>query len=132
MSINYKLIADDDPGGELETAFATMSVVTVVNEKIQARYTDQDIAREIGFGPANQFLDDVEAAVPGRVAYWLRTLGIDVAHIDTINVLNNLDPAPRNLNLVLALKNEKIPKYGFGFKEGHLQTARKKLAEGKI
>lgn len=130
MSVDYKLIADEDPGGDLEEAYATMKARTVLNEKREARYTDQDIAREIGFALANQFLDDVEAAVPPRVMYWLKTLGIDVAHLDTRAVLTNINP--RNVDLVLALKDEIVPKYGIGFKLGHLQNARQYRLEGKI
>ena len=132
MSIDYKLIADEDPGGDLETAFATMSSRMVSNTKLQARYTDQDIAREIGFGKANAFLDDVALQVPERVMYWIQNLGVDLAHLDTIAVLNSLDPAPRNLADVLALKDETVPKYGHGFKLGHLQNARQYRLDGRI
>lgn len=130
MTIDYTLIADNDPGGDLETAYATMFAETVVNERSNAVFNDRDIAMEVGFTLANQFLDDLEAAAPARIMRWIETIGLDLAHQDVIDAITNI--APRNLSVVLALKDETLPRYGVSFNEGHLQSARELRAVGRV
>ena len=130
--IDYKLIADEDPGGDLQTAFDTMAAVTIEVRKSRAIYNSLGLAAAIGFTNANEFLNDVEAStlIPERVVMWINTTGVDIVNADTALILKVI--APQHLDLVLALANETISKYGARFRMGHLQNAREYRARGKV
>lgn len=134
MSVNYKLIADDDPGGKLETAFESMSKVTESRSRGSFRVNDIMIVAVLGSTDGHEFLDAVEGSnlLPERAKLWLRGEGIDINHPDTAGVLRAMNPNPPHLEKVLAMGNEIVPKYGAGFKAGHLQTAREKRKGSKI
>ena len=130
MAIDYKLIADDDPGGDLGTAYATMAASMVTVERSSTVFTGHMIAQEIGIAAANQFLNDVELAAPARVMGWFNDFGLDLSDPDVVAYMTSINPA--NLAAVLALTDESQCKYGTNFKMGHLQNARQYRADGKI
>ena len=127
--VDYTLLADNDPGGDLETAFAVMSAQTAVRTRNSHRVNDIMIAKHLGFTAATEFLNDVEAALDPRVVAWLRGDGIDMAHPDVATILDQINP--RHKDAALAMGKETVPKYP-GLRIGHLATARQMRAEGKI
>lgn len=128
--VDYTLIANEDPGGTLEQAYATMVDRRVSVSRGVYKITDIMVAAEIGLSKAESFLSAVEAAVPARVSHWIKTGGIDINHPDTIATLTAINPP--HLAEVLPMGSESVCPYGAGFKIGHLQNARQMRADGRI
>ena len=107
-----------------------MSSETVDSVRTLAIYNDRGLAAVIGLAKTVAFLDAVEAQVPPRVTNWLATVGIDLAHPDTVAQLTLIDPP--HLADVMALLDETRQKYGPNFRKGHLQNARQYRLKGAI
>lgn len=137
--IDYKLIADNDPGGDLEAAFATMAAETVSVPIPGKRQTYLSIADEAGFTEATALSATVDAAVSGgQLPKWVDTAlerdGIDVTNPQVGPILNGLVNASLTqamVDAILATGIEQQPKYP-GLKEGHIQNARQKRTRGEI
>lgn len=133
--MNWTFIADNDPGGDLATAYAAMSAETVASSE-EVRVTDIDMAREAGFGQANNFLDGLQdaanaSAIPQRVMRWIENPGIDVNNSQVVSVLNGLVPtyvSQAQVDALLALG--RVPKYP-GLRQEDLEKARRLRSEGK-
>lgn len=100
---DYKLIADSDPGGDLQTAFDAMAaeVVTSTPEKLM---TYLSIANEVGFTESGALEAAVNAAISGgQLPSWVRsaleTKGIDI---------NNPQTGPLLVSLVGEVEAAKI------------------------
>ena len=132
MSVNYKLIADNDPGGTLDAAFESMAAETTKQSKGKYLVNDLMIVNELGASDGHAFLDSVEASelLPERAKLWLRGNGIDVNHPDVEGILTAMNPP--NIDKVLAMGDEVVPKYGAGFNEKQLNNARISRLNGAI
>lgn len=134
--MNWTQIANGDPGGTVDQAFSAMAAETVSNTA-EKRVTDIDMARDMGFAQANNFLNGIQAAIdaqaiPARVMRWIETVGLDVNNNQVATVLGNLVTAGHvtagQVNAVLALG--RVAKYP-GLEKWHIEKARRLRAEGK-
>jgi hypothetical protein len=126
---NYAFIADYDPGGDLEAAFATMAGETFVQLRAEYIVTDVRIAGVLGMTAAVEFLDAVEAAVPERAINWIRSTGVNICHPETIAILNAINPPHKDL--VLAMGEESVLQHP-GLTIEQLKKARLKRAAGEV
>ena len=126
--IDFKLISDNDVGGTLESAFATMSAETIDVSRGIYLVNDLRITAALGMAKGAAFLDAVESSplVPERVRSWLVGNGIDISHPDTQATLLAIG-APHTAE-VIAMGYTPEPKYGPGFLIGHLANAREYVA----
>lgn len=127
--VDYTAIADGDPGGALEEAYATMTAATITQSRGPHPVTDIRVAGEIGLTAAEEFFAAVEAAIPARVVGWFHSVGVDINHPDTVATLNAINPPHKDA--VLAMGNETVPEYP-GLTIEHLKKARAKRAAGEI
>lgn len=128
--VNYKLLADEDVGGDLETAHATMSAMTVTSTpEIMVSY------RTVGAGVSLEASASLEAAMKpvNGIPEWVNTAlasdGINVNDAQVSGLLTNL--VPTFSADILALGVVTSPKYK-GFKIGHLANARQMRQEGRV
>lgn len=128
MSVNYKLIADNDPGGDLETAFNTLASETVITTP-ETMITYRKIAASVSL-TATAELEQAISALPLWVNKALQTDGIDVNDPQTAAALSSL-VSTETAASIIALGKISTQKYP-GLKLGHLQNAREMRAEGKI
>lgn len=128
---NYKLIADSDPGGDLETAFATMASETIT-EKPEVMITYRKIGAAVSLSASFELESAIKAStqIPSWVDDVLRTDGIDVNDPQVSATLGALVSAQTAAD-ILAMGQVTKPKYQ-GLKLGHLQNAREMRAEGRI
>jgi len=133
MRVNYQQLAQDDPGGTLDEAFAIMSNKKV-DVIIDVRLNDVALASRVGIGKAMQFQGALKAAVadggmPGDVLDWFNGSGIELNNNESIGLLNSMaDNGYISLQLrdeIIALRVVKKDMYP-GLKIGHLQNAREK------
>lgn len=132
MIIDYKLLADNDPGGDLMTAFESMQGETITTRpEVMITY------RKIGAAVGLQESAELEAAVntPGNgIPKWvdaaLSTDGIDVNNQQVSAILTMLVTS-ETAAAILAMGEVVTAKYP-GLKPGHLQNAREMRAEGEI
>ena len=137
--IDYKLIADNDPGGDLETAFAQMQAETVTVPVPGKRQTYLSIADEVGFTEAATLSATIAAAVQaGQLPRWvdiaLEGPGIDVTNAQVGPILTSLVNASLTsemVNSIIATGTETQPKYA-GLRIGYLADARRKRERGEI
>lgn len=133
MTVDYKLIADGDPTGDLFVAYDTMLAQTETVSKGVFKVSDIMVAKEIGLTKANLFLDAVETFMPSRVANWIQGQGIDINDAETVAALGTITAlVAEDLAAVLAMGTSTACIYGTGFKPGHLQNARQKREAGLI
>jgi len=139
MNVDYKFLADNDPGGELEVAFSAMAAEKII-EPHELILTDKGLANKLGLTKAIAFKENLKSAVvagalPQDVIDWFVSTGIDINHPDVEITLNALRVAGfltlAQVSDVLNLRNKDNPKYP-GLKIGHLQNAREWRAEGRI
>ena len=128
MSVNYKLIADNDPGGDLQTAFNSLASETIITTP-ETMITYRKIAARVSL-TATAELETAISALPLWVNKALQTDGIDVNDAQTAAVLSSL-VSTETASSIIALGQISTPKYQ-GLKLGHLQNAREMRAEGKI
>ena len=137
--IDYKLIADNDPGGDLETAFAQMQAETVTVPVPGKRQTYLSIADEVGFAEAAALSGTVEAEVtakqlPKWVDVALEQDGIDVTNPQVGPILSSLvneTLTQTMVDAIIATGSEDRPKYP-GLRIGYLADARRKRERGEI
>ena len=129
--VNYKLLADNDPGGELETAFDSMSAETITSTpEVMVTY------RQIGERVSLAASAELEAAVNGSASIpsWVDSVlakdGINVndAQVSaTLGAIVSADTAAA----IIAMGVVTSPKYS-GLKIGHLANARQMRQAGRI
>tara|TARA_R110002074_G_scaffold119_2_gene486 strand:+ start:901 stop:1293 length:393 start_codon:yes stop_codon:yes gene_type:complete len=129
--VNYKLIADNDPVGELQTAFDSMAAEAVTSTpEVMVTY------RQIGERVSLAASAELEAAVNGSelVPSWVDSVlakdGINVndAQVSaTLGAIVSTDTAAA----IIAMGLVTSPKYA-GLKIGHLANARQMRAEGRV
>lgn len=128
--IDYEAIANDDIGGDIDTAFTALTAMTITQSRGEYLVNDKAVTNALGLVAANKFLDALEASpIPERVKRWMIGDGIDINHPDTVATL--IAMAPPGYESVLALGTETVAKYP-GITPAHLQKARTMRAEGRI
>jgi len=131
MSVNYKDLADNDPGGELQSAFDKMRAETItVNPEYMVTY--RTIGSLVGLAESAELEIAVKAAssIPEWVNTSLASDGIDVndAQVSaTLGVLVSEATAAK----ITELGNVVVPRRT-GLKIGHLANARQMREEGRI
>lgn len=139
--VDYKLLADNDPGGDLDTAFATMSAETVTSNPVK-RMNYIDVSDECGYALAVKLATAIAAAIggglmPDFVETVMNGRGLDVNNAQVQAQLQALadNPAVEFDAADMALLTSKgavsSPKYP-GLKVGHLDDARRKRTAGEI
>ena len=126
--VDYKLLADEDVGGDLRTAYEAMVVMTV-DSTPKKLMTYVDIASEVGFTEASDLEVAVVAGSPAWVHDALQTRGLDVN--DSVVQAQLLILVPQHEAAITAAGVVTEKKYP-GLKEGYLSDARRKREEGKI
>lgn len=137
--IDYKLIADNDPGGDLETAFAQMAAETVTVALPGKRQTYLSLADDVGFTEAMTLSATIDVAVQaGKLPKWVDSAmesgGIDVTNPQVEPILQSLVNASLSAEVVSAILEtgvETRAKYP-GLRVGYLADARRKRARGEI
>jgi predicted TIM-barrel enzyme len=127
--IDYKNIADNDPGGDLEIAFATMAAMTVSSTP-EKMLTYIGVAKATSFAAAVELQASVKANVPEWVDSALNGDGIDVNDSQSQALLNSI-VSKETADAIIASGVETNPVYP-GLKVGHLANARQKRAKGVI
>jgi hypothetical protein len=129
--IDYKQLADNDPGGELETAFASMSAETVTSTpEVMLTYRRISAGVSLAASAELEVAVNASAQMPSWVDKALSTDGIDVNDPQTAGLLAML--VPDHAAAIQAMGVVNVSKYGAGFKIGHLQNARQMRDEGII
>lgn len=131
--VDYKLIADNDPGGDIETAYAAMAAETVTSTP-ETRLTYLSIANRVGYAAAAALYDRVIANMPAWINQAMMQGGVDVNNPQTAGILNSLVGGGFTAKMMSDIINagvESSPKYP-GLKIGHLANARQKRAAGDI
>lgn len=140
MRVDYKAIADADPGGDLTTAFLAMAAETETKSRGVHKVTQLEIANQTGMAVATRFRDGLDSAVtdglvPGWVVGALDADGIDINHPSTQGAMDGLVTAQKlqqdDVDAIIAMGSETVNVWP-GLKEGYLQNAREKRAAGKI
>lgn len=134
--MNWTQIANGDPGGTIDQAFASMSAETIPNT-LEKRVTDVDMARDMGFSQTNNFLSGLQAAIdasaiPQRVMRWIETVGLDVNNAQVATVLGSLATSGyiTNAQVTAVLALGRVAKYP-GLQKWHIEKARRLRLEGK-
>ena len=127
--IDYKFIADNDPGSDLDLAFLSMSIETSTSnpEKLM---TYRSIANEVGYAESVE-LENGTAALAKWVNADLQGRGIDINSPQTAALLNSGIVSSETSSKLLAAGVVITPKFQ-GLKIGHLQNARQMRAAGEI
>lgn len=129
MSVNYKLIADGDPGGELQAAFESMKAETVTSTPevmiTYRRISVMSFAAMVALEAAIKATESTNDAIHAL----LKTDGIDVNDAQVAGVLIGL--VPTHANDIIAMGVITTPTYA-GLKLGHLQNARQMRIEGRV
>ena len=135
--MNFKFIADNDPGGELDAAYRSMSTETISGTG-KVLLTDQSIANDLGLVVGITITEGIEQAVadgelPARIIRWLEGDGIDVNHVDTQATLVSLHIggyiSEAHKNALIALGDDLAYP---GLTKSQLDKARRLRSEGKV
>ena len=130
--VDYKLLADSDPEGDLQVAFDSMAAETVTTTP-ETQVTYITLARDVGLTTANALasrlstqLAWIDKAMSGE--------GIDVNNPQVgpfLDALVDTDFTQLMADNIKALGNVISPKYP-GFKIGHLSNARQMRTDGRV
>lgn len=132
MSVDYKRLADDDVGGELEPAFSTMSAMTVESTP-EVMVTYRRISAAVSLAASAELEIGVlspDSNIPSWVNASLSNDGIDVNDPQVNAVLASLVSVDTSA-AISAMGVITEPKYT-NFKVGHLANARQMRVEGRI
>lgn len=96
--MNYRQLAQDDPGGTVQAAFDTLSAMTVSHTASEKLITERAVLFALGGTDGETLLQVLEAAGQGnpviaRVVTWLKPgegKGVDVCNAETQLVLGSL------------------------------------------
>lgn len=132
MRPDYTKIADNDPGGDLEVAFAAMLILTEESTPDEVKITYRTVGRDIGFAESMELEDKLKASE--NVPYWidntLNTEGVNVNDPQTAGVLAGLALSEGLADAIVALgviTSLMLPT----LRIGELQTARDKRTRGE-
>ncbi len=130
MSVNYKRLADEDVGGELESAFGTMSVMTVETTP-EVMVTYRKVGAEVGLTASAELETAMKTAegIPDWVNIALSTDGINVNDPQVSGLLGAL--VPDYSDAIIALGSTTKAKYQ-SLQVEQLEKARKLRAEGIV
>lgn len=106
-------------------AFNLMKDDTVIKQKVETRYNEVDILRELGMVTGGAILDKLENALPARVVRAIQGNGIDLAHAETQTVLSSLVPSvltQAEHDALIALVSETVPMFP-NLRAGEVQNA---------
>lgn len=135
--MSLKEFADNDPGGDLNAAYLTMTAQTVPGTQ-ERLLSDLSIANALGLSAAVAIMSGIQQAVTdgamdARVVRWLETGGVDINHADTQASLTALAAGgyitTSQKDALIAIGYE--PAYP-GLTLSQLDKARRLRAEGKI
>jgi len=131
MSVDYKFIADNDPSGDLEAAFATMSAETVSTKpKLPLTYTG--IADKTDVINANLLASRVSASLPDWIHDAMKDKGLDINNPKVqVVISDSLGLSDVEARKILDAGIILEPKYGGNFKIGHLSNARQARIDGR-
>ena len=130
MSVDYKLIADNDPAGELQTAFDAMAAETVTSTP-EFMVTYRKIGQSVSLAASAELetaLKDASNGIPSWVDSVLAKDGINVNDPQVAGVLAALSS---HAAAITAMGVVTSPKYA-GLKIGHLANARQMRADGRV
>jgi hypothetical protein len=136
--VDYKLIADSDPGGDLQAAFDTMAAETV--SKTPEVYVNYTNLMAVDLALAGQLSAIIKAAVdagtlPEVVHIRLNNGGLNINNPSSGYVLQGFVEAgyltQAEKDTIMAMGVVTTKKYP-GLKPGHVQNARQKRAEGIV
>jgi len=133
MSVDYAVLADNDPGGTLSSAFSAMAA-QVVTEYPEFMITYRSVANAVGFDASVQLQVKVKSAFPSWVDALLSSDGIDVNNIQTDALVNSLVDTTFTQAMadgILAMGDVSVPVFP-GLKPGVLADARRMRAEGRV
>ena len=132
--MDYKAIADADPGGTLESAFAVLSAATV-ETRPEVRLAYISIANRVGFNQASELeaaIRNAEAA--GQLPRWVDAAmngeGVDINNPQTETLLRSL-VSQQTADEIMAAGAVVVPQFP-GLRMGHIKTARDKRASGEV
>ena len=129
--VNYKLIADNDPSGDLETAFAAMGAEAVTSTpEVMVTYRRISAAVSLAASAELEAAVKAELTIPSWVDTALASDGIDVNDAQVSAVLDSL-VSVATAAAIKAMGVITDPKYK-GFKIGHLANARQMREEGRV
>jgi len=141
--VDYKLLADNDPGGDLQIAFEAMKAETVTQAQGR-KLTYLQIANEVDFATATALQKRISAlVVAGTFPEWLdaslKAEGVNIndpqihGEQGALNALvgDGAEFSQVQADAIAALKNVTTLKYS-GLKLGHLETARAMRLKGDI
>lgn len=137
--IDYKAIADADPGGDLKTAYDALKAMTVSAPAGETKIDLVGIANRFGPATANNVEAAIKAAISanqlgGWVLHAMYGEGLNITHKDMAAQLTALKAAgltQDSLDKLLSLTQVQTPKFP-GLLEGYLQNARQKRVRGEI
>jgi hypothetical protein len=130
VSVNYKLIADNDPSGELETAFAAMAAETVTSTP-EVMVTYRQIGETVSLAASAELetaLNDSGNGIPSWVDTALTKDGINVNDPQVADVLGSLSSSAADITAMGVVTS---PVYA-GLKIGHLANARQMRMDGRV
>ena len=133
--MNYQQLKADDPGGTLDAAFATLSVMTEDRLREQNRIDLRDIYNACGSADGETVIVALETAaqadpIVARALSWAQPgadMGIDICDGEVQDVFNGLVTAgaitQAQADKIIGLQNETVLKYP-GLKAGDVEYAR--------
>ncbi len=138
--IDYEQLKLDDPGGDLETALATLSTITTTVPHEVNRIFDRDVYTALGAMEGEVVLQAIEAQAEDgtdpyqaafiRVLKWISPgaeHGIDICDTEVQGVLNSLvgkhGVTQPMIDAVISLKDQIVIKYP-GLRKGDVEYAR--------
>jgi len=134
MSVDYKLLADNDLGGDLDAAFATMSAETITSTpEVMVTYRRISAAVSLEASATLEAIVQGMETMPSWVDKALATDGIDVNNPQVAGLLDSI--IPEFSAAIIAMGIVTTPRYA-GLKIGHLANARQKkeqaIAEAEL
>ncbi len=131
MSIDYKKIADNDVGGELDTALATMKLLTETVKLDEKLITYRTIAAQVDLAASAELETAIKGAetMPEWVHTSLSNTGININDPQTEGVLNKLGLS--DAQSIIDIGVDEVLMFP-SLRAGHLEVARAKRIAGEI
>ncbi len=133
LMIDYKKIADNDVGGEIDVALPVMKLLTEQNTPDEKMVTYRNIGSNVGLAESLEFETKIKAAetLPEWVNISLSNDGINVNDSQVAGVLSGLGLADGVADSIIALGVEDNLMFP-NLRAGHLEVARAKRLAGEI
>jgi len=129
--INYKKIADNDVGGELDAALSTMKLLLETVKPAEKLITYRTVAAEVNLAASAELETAIKGAetMPEWVHTSLSNDGININDPQTEGVLNNLGLT--DAQSIIDIGIDEVPMFA-NLKAGHLEVARAKRLAGEV